>query len=205
MVEGRLYENLLRVLLARQYPAQFADGIDPQTEFLIREAWAKRHTEADALFHHTFSTKTALVGIGAPTHICLPAVAKALHTECVLPEHAEVANALGALKAEINAVTRVEISQRLSSSGREYYIVHSPAGSLRFDGLDEAIDAAKASSAEAALKEARLRGAAGSLEANTYIERHSAVSRWGSDVALGCAAVSEVAVRLDKHDLRNPH
>ncbi|MDR2421512.1 MAG: hydantoinase/oxoprolinase family protein [Oscillospiraceae bacterium] len=198
-VEGGLYENILRVMLAQKYPKQFKNGADAQTEFLIREAWASRGAGGDALFRYSFGTDAALVGIGAPAHVFLPEAARALGAECVLPEHAEVANALGALSADINVTARVEISQRLGSSGGMYYIVHSPAGSAGFDSRDEAAAAAMAAAEEAALKEARLRGASGELRANTYIESHSTVSRWGTDVALGGAAVSEVAVSLEPH------
>ncbi|SHH87263.1 N-methylhydantoinase A/oxoprolinase/acetone carboxylase, beta subunit [Sporobacter termitidis DSM 10068] len=196
LVGEHLYVNLLRILIAQQHPAQFAQGLDLQTEFLIRQGWAKRDTEAGGLFRYDLGTKAALVGIGAPTHVFLPAVAKALGTEYILPENAEVANALGALKADINAVTKVEISKALSSQGETYYVVHAPSGSSRFDSLDEALDAAKAASEEAALKEARARGALGELAVTTSVERHSTLSKWGTRVDLGCAALSEVTVRL---------
>jgi N-methylhydantoinase A/oxoprolinase/acetone carboxylase beta subunit len=196
LVGEHLYVNLLRILLAQQYPAQFTGGLDPQTEFLIRQGWAKRGSDEGALFQHALETKAALVGIGAPTHVFLPAVAKALGTECILPDNAEVANALGALKADISAIARVEIYQGLAASGHKYYIVHAPSGSSRFGDLDEAIDKAKAASEEAALKEARARGALGELAVSTNIKRHSTLSKWGSTVEMGCAVVSEVTVRF---------
>ncbi len=196
LVGGRLYENLLRILLAQQYPAVFERGLGDQALFLIREAWAKRGAVKDALCRYGFGTTAALVGIGAPAHVFLPAVAEALGAGCILPENAEVANALGALKADINTVARVEISQMLSSEGRLYYLVHGPAGSARFDDLDEATAAAKAASEASALKEARSRGALGQLAVNTVIEERTAQSKWGSDVRLGRTAVSEVTVRF---------
>ena len=196
LVGERMYVNLLRILLAQQYPAEFGRGLDPQTEFLIRRRWAERDRGESRLFRYSLQTKAALVGIGAPTHVFLPSVAKALGTEVILPEHAEVANALGALKADITAVSRVEISQGLSSSGHIYYIVHAPTGSSRFDDLDEAIVTAQAAAESAAMKEARARGALGQLAASSDIIRHSTKSKWGSTVNLGCTAVSEVTVRF---------
>jgi hypothetical protein len=97
--------------------------------------------------------------------------------------------------ADINVVSRIEISQRLSSSGGVYYITHTPAGSTRFDNLNDAISEAKEASAEAALKEARSRGAAGELTVDTSIARNKMVSNWGSGVSMGCTVVSEVTVR----------
>ena len=196
LVGGQMYENLLRVMLSRQHPAMFKDGADAQTEYLIKQAWADRGMEGQGFFRHAFGTNAALVGIGAPTHVFLPAVAKALGAQCILPENAEVANALGALMADIDVVSRVEISQRLASNGGMYYIAHAPTGSKRFDNLSDAIEMAKAASAEAAVKEARSRGAAGDIEVNTIVEKNRATTEWGADVSLGSAVISEVTVRL---------
>jgi len=196
LVEGRMYENVLRVLLAQQYPQQFADGIDAQTEFMIREAWAKRDADAPVLFNHIFTTKAALVGIGAPTHIFLPNVAKALGAKCILPQHADVANALGALKADVSVTMRVQISQRLDG-GNPYYIVHAPNGSVRYDDQTAATTAAQAAAETAAVEEARRRGLATELSVKTYIAKHNTTSRWGTGVDFGLSAVSEVAMGLD--------
>ena len=192
LVQGRMFENLLRILIMRQYPKQFKNGIDAQTEFFIRNAWQRRGTDTGALLHYNFGTSAALIGVGAPTHIFLPAVAEAIGAECILPEHAEVANALGALIADIYATRRVEISQALSSTGENYYLVHAPTGSTRFTDFDKALTAAQAAAEASAVKEARSRGAYGKLEINTYIDRHSVTSRDGASVSLGNAAVSEV-------------
>ncbi|MDR2615814.1 MAG: hydantoinase/oxoprolinase family protein, partial [Oscillospiraceae bacterium] len=91
LVGGKLYENILRVILAQEYPERFSGGLDAQTEFLIREAWAKRGAAGGGLFRYAFGSDAAIVGIGAPAHVFLPEAARALGAECVLPEHAEVA------------------------------------------------------------------------------------------------------------------
>ncbi len=56
-----------------------------------------------------FETKGVLIGVGAPTHIFLPRVAEALGSQCILPEHAEVANALGAVLADVRAKVEIEV------------------------------------------------------------------------------------------------
>jgi N-methylhydantoinase A/oxoprolinase/acetone carboxylase beta subunit len=195
-VGEHLYVNLLRILLAQEHPAQFGQGLDAQTEFFIRQSWASRGTGENGLLRSKLGTTAALVGIGAPTHVFLPEVAKALGTDYILPEHAAVANALGALKADINAVVRVEIEKRLSASGHTSFIVHAPEGSSRFENLDEALETAKAAAEAAALKEARARGALGELAVNTAVDQYTTLSKWGTTVELGCAAVAEVTVRF---------
>jgi N-methylhydantoinase A/oxoprolinase/acetone carboxylase beta subunit len=196
LVEGRLFENLLSAMIMRQYPTAFKNGVDAQTEFLIREAWANRNATGGRLFSHTFGANAAVVGIGAPTHIFLPAAAKALGANYISPEYAEVANALGALKAGIDVTIRVEISKWLSSDGDIFYIVHTPTGSSSFASLDDAIEAAKKASVDAASNEARSRCAAGEVSVNTHIERYSTESNWGTSVSLGSAVMSEAIMRL---------
>ena len=196
LVEGRLYEDLLSVVLSQRFPKKFEDGLDPQTELLIREAWSCRHDEQDMLFSYTLGTRAALIGIGAPTHIFLPSVAEALGAKCVLPEHAEVANALGALKADINVSVEIKISQRLAAGGL-YYIVHAPSGSSRFSSFEAAVNAAKELASEEARNEARLRGASGEITAVTYLNKHKTISKWGSEVELGSTVIGEVIMSLE--------
>lgn len=195
-VGEKLHVNLLRITLAQQYPAEFGGGLDKQTEFLVRESWKNRDIDETALFRHTLGTKAVLVGIGAPTHVFLPAVAKAFGTDYLLPDNAEVANALGALKADIDAVARVEIEKRLSASGHISLIVHAPTGSSRFESFDDALETAKAAAEAAAIKEARARGALGELAVSTAVEQHTTLSKWGTQVELGCTVVSEVTARF---------
>ena len=191
LVGGRMYENLVRIMLQLQYPAKYTNGLDLHLEHLIREAWALRNDSA-ALTRTAFSTKVTLVGVGAPTYVFLPEVARALGTGCVVPEDAEVANALGALNARISAMCRIEISQRLGDDGSSFYIAHLPDGSTRFDELDDAIKVAKAAAEKQAIKEARSRGAHGEIVISTSAKRDTTLSRWGNEVKLGCTVLSEV-------------
>jgi len=232
MVEGKLFENLVRVLLKRQYPKRFSGGLDEQTEFLVREAWAnkdktmdedndkekskdnakdkniavdkgsdKEHHngkigESNALFTQLFSTTASLISVGAPTHLFLPHVAKALGTRCVIPEHAEVGGALGALKADISASVRIDITQFLTSEGGMYYVVHTPEGSIKTFKFDDAIEKASAASVAAVINEARARGATGELNVSTTVNKSTTTTSFGSEVKTGSSVTSEVTVRF---------
>ncbi|MBQ8975486.1 MAG: hypothetical protein IJ072_07190, partial [Oscillospiraceae bacterium] len=163
----------------------------------IDNAWKNRDNGKDGLLHYGFGTSYTLIGIGAPTHLFLPEVAKALGAKYILPDNAEVANAIGALKADINAVVRVEISQRFNfEAGKSFYIVHAPSGSRRFDDKEEAGSFALNEARSAARTEAIARGATGDLAAKSALVKHKAISKWGTDVDMGYSAVAEVEVNL---------
>ncbi|MCL2137447.1 MAG: hydantoinase/oxoprolinase family protein [Coriobacteriia bacterium] len=196
LVQGRMYENLVRIIIAQQHGRKFAK-LDPQTEYLIKNSWETRNNDDADLFRYKFDTKATLVGIGAPTHIFLPEVARALGTDYAYPEHAEVANALGALRADIHAIVRVEVSKIISWNAGMYYVVHAPSGAVRYDELDDALEAAKAASIIAAQLEARARGALGELAVETTVGASSVSSKEGGSVALSYAAESIVTVRFD--------
>jgi N-methylhydantoinase A/oxoprolinase/acetone carboxylase beta subunit len=53
-----------------------------------------------------------IIGIGAPVHLFLPAAASLLGADPILPEHADVANAIGAITSQVVVRRRVEIRAR---------------------------------------------------------------------------------------------
>ncbi len=61
-------------------------------------------------FEVTLKLGIPVVGIGAPTHQFLPYTAKLLHTEAVVPAHADVANAIGAITSSVYVHRKVTIS-----------------------------------------------------------------------------------------------
>jgi N-methylhydantoinase A/oxoprolinase/acetone carboxylase beta subunit len=72
-----------------------------------------------------FHLREPIVGIGAPAGFFLEAVAEALHAQLILPEHHEVANALGAVAGSVMVVEEVLVYPRLDASGLEvlgYYV-----------------------------------------------------------------------------------
>ncbi|MDD2497332.1 MAG: hydantoinase/oxoprolinase family protein [Desulfitobacteriaceae bacterium] len=74
-------------------------------------------------FGCTLQMKMPVIGIGAPVRAWLPKMAEKLNTELVIPEHAEVANAIGAATGKIMETIRVLIKPGEGGGG---YIVHAP-------------------------------------------------------------------------------
>lgn len=168
-VKLKLYSNLVRILLGDKYPDIIKDGPDAQLSKLISNSWEDAKRGEAPYFSQLFKTKAALVGIGAPTHIFLPDVAKALGTECVIPKNAGVANAAGAVMGNITVTAQVDIHPNYTPGGITGYTVHSASinhtTKLKEDALEIALDEAK----KQALDEAKKRGIAGDIKLDTEI------------------------------------
>jgi N-methylhydantoinase A/oxoprolinase/acetone carboxylase beta subunit len=102
-----------------------------------------------------------LIGIGAPARRFLEPVAKALHTELILPQHHEVANALGAIAGTVMVVEELLIYPRLSGDGLEVlgYYVQTSEERQDFEELEDALAHARDLGRERALGAALRSGA----------------------------------------------
>ena len=81
-------------------------------------------SEADAAFRIELRLTSPIVGVGAPAHVYLPRAADLLGTRLVLPPHAEVANAVGAVAGVVRRERRVTIQP----TGRHAVRVLLPGG-----------------------------------------------------------------------------
>lgn len=180
-VKKTLYENIVRILMAGKYP-DLADP-DKQLGFMISESWENR-SRRNGFFNLGFSTGASLVGIGAPTHIFLPDVAKALGAGCIIPDHAEVANAVGAIIADISAVSEVKILPNYSSGVILSYSVQAGEGTIERETLEEAVETAGIEGGKLAEAEARRRGAIGRLKIKTQVHHETAESKDGMEIYL---------------------
>lgn len=101
--------------------------------FLNRLYFGKQSSVLKAEYH----LNKTLVAIGAPSGVWAANAGKRLHTDVIIPEHAEVANAVGA--AVGRAVENVEILIRQDSISNTF-IVYSSLNRTCFDTLLEATD-----------------------------------------------------------------
>ncbi|MDH7485550.1 MAG: hydantoinase/oxoprolinase family protein [Anaerolineae bacterium] len=124
-----------------------------------------------------------LVAIGAPVEAYMPGVANPLHTELVIPPHAAVANAVGAVAGTVVQRLRVLISPL---EGGERFRLHLPDGVRDFGDLEEAVRHAR--QVMFPLVEARARQA-GAEQAEVQMARHDRRAKvgggWGEEVYLG--------------------
>jgi hypothetical protein len=108
-----------------------------------------------------FRLRQPIIGIGAPANIFLPAVAKALHTELILPQHHEVANAVGAIAGSVMVEEELLIYPKLSRDGLEVfgYYVQALDERKEFEELEAALIHARELGHERALGAALRSGA----------------------------------------------
>ena len=185
-VERKLYRAVVTVLLQDQYPSlagslSASAGLDE----LIDTTWGTaRRGRGRGLLGLSFDTPAALVGIGAPIHLFLPAVAEALGTRCVVPENAGVANALGAIVGSIQVTRRVEIKPQYSIEGLTGYMVFGESGVVHTIDQATAIEEARKACRVAAREEAMRRGAQGEITVTTDVRISAPKTRDGEEVLL---------------------
>jgi len=96
-----------------------------------------------------------LIAIGAPAEAYYPEVARRLSARLLVPEHAAVCNAVGAVAGVVSETCEVLVNQPALNVFR----VHDPAGHRDYGEASEAIEHARRVSRELALAAARRAGA----------------------------------------------
>lgn len=107
----------------------------------------------------TIALNMPLVGIGAPAGILLPRVAKLLHTDLLLPDHFEVANAIGAAAGDIVVHKEAWVYPKLRNRYPVGFVVQWEQERKTFGKVQEALAYAQEQLSQAALDQAILAGA----------------------------------------------
>lgn len=160
-IKRSLYLNIVKMLLEREgmyapgdvMPEKALDLIMMGCDSILSHKGKALHGHGGSGLKCSFSTDFALVGIGAPIHVFLPDVARALNTEYIIPDNAAVANAAGAITGEVAAVESVTV--RPKDSG---YFCYSSLHRKEFASYEEALSWARKEAEEIAIKRAQERG-----------------------------------------------
>lgn len=144
-VTRRLFEEIVRREVSwenhkiRELPANW--------DFILSKAFAD---DEKGLGVH-FEMRKPVIAIGAPAQALVPKVADHLRAEIVIPDHADVANAVGAIGSEI--VVREEIL--ITPGQTSNYVLHGTGERLEFSELrkatDRAVEISKARARERAI------------------------------------------------------
>ena len=117
------------------------------------------------------------------------------HAE-VIPEHSSVANAIGAVVADVSARATVEIRSGFGPDGQFAYTIHASDRMERYEDYGQAVEAAGAAAKQLAIEEARRRGALGELSVEAQVDPHRGRDRHGAEVDLGTTVTACASGRL---------
>ena len=151
------------------------DGVTPGADdvlgrHLVERALAARDAATDSLIDVAFTLRRPLVAIGAPAATYYPAVAERLNARLVIPRHAAVSNAVGAVAGGVTQTVKALITA--PEEGR--YRVHVASGVREFADLEQAAQCAEHEAR--ALAEAQAREA-GAVEVRVEIERDDSIAQ----------------------------
>ncbi len=110
---------------------------EPTAGFLLERALEDRHEKQ---FGCKITLHRPIVALGAPVEAYMPFAAQKLNTKLVIPQHAEVANAIGAVSGGV--IQRHKLYIRPLNSGLTFRL-HLPEGSKDFIDLELAVDHAR--------------------------------------------------------------
>jgi N-methylhydantoinase A/oxoprolinase/acetone carboxylase beta subunit len=142
------------------------DGNDRLRRLFVDDALVD-DGKRDSLVEVALTLRRPLVAIGAPVETYYPAVAESLHTRLCIPQHAEIANALGAVVGGVMQTVRALIKPLEDEAFR----VHLPTGIQDFGDLEEAAAYATEQASLLAETQARRAGAT-DVQLQTHREDH---------------------------------
>ena len=140
------------------------------------------------------SVKPPIIAIGAPVGTYFPSVASQLNAQLVIPDHAEVANAIGAITSSIIETVEVLIDPIYSPAGIECYTVHSPIEKVDFDELSGAAAYAEVTAKKLAREKAIQAGAGQQVQVQIERNDQTAAEGYGGSNFLLASNVKATAV-----------
>lgn len=142
LVMRRMYHGIADILLDRKYPKETrmtgSESISQLVDHMYEEAKGVQKGEQPAWAGLGLQTDLPLIGVGAPTHIFLDKVAALLGTKAIIRENSPVANALGAIAAEVITRVAVRVKAEYESTELKGYVVFDDAGKHQFEEYEDA-------------------------------------------------------------------
>ena len=161
-VSRRVATHVAAMTLARQEGGEAGEFESPTAVALLETALIGH--EVAELMEVSLHCRRPIVAIGAPVVAYLPRAAELLHAELVIPDHADVANAVGAIAADV--VLRETILIRPDVGGG--YLILGRDRRVMMD-LEKAVSFAEAECRRRLANEA---GEAGTTVRDVHIRRH---------------------------------
>ena len=166
----RCGQALINFCLEREGSVQgLTSGSASDDSVFLKKALKKSGSER-SLIDIAFHLKVPVIAVGAPARTYYPLVTNRMNTEVIIPEHAAVCNAVGAVVSGV--VQKAE--GRITAPARGVYRLHWKEGVKDFSRLEEAVEFASEELERLAIKLAKL---AGSDAVDVQISRDDRVSR----------------------------
>lgn len=152
-VVQRIAETLVSVGLSTGTYGMESQELNTIASLIGRLLWGER--EQRGLFDLSFAKDYTLVAVGAPVAAFYSDVARRIDSPLLIPEHADVSNAIGAVAGKVRqrvAITMTEVIQGI-------YRVHAGDEIKDFEDFTAAVDFAKQVAATEATQKAQQAGA----------------------------------------------
>ncbi|MBN2852310.1 MAG: hydantoinase/oxoprolinase family protein [Clostridia bacterium] len=130
-IEDKIGQLLYTMIVRKLY--QYESKNDMEEEF-----YEFSYGSDSRLLNFDITCKFPIIGLGAPAYLYLPEVARKLNTTCIIPTHAGVANALGAIAGEIRITEFAEITTIYDNNQFVGYHLQTSNGVNLFDTYEEA-------------------------------------------------------------------
>lgn len=119
-ISERIFFAVSELLLTQENLHFRRHGITDEIRELFRHQWETRKEDDRSFLDCAFHANVPLIGIGGPIRLFLKDAADALRTDCIVPDFAPVANAVGAVTGKMSASCEAEIRPHgLSPEGEE--------------------------------------------------------------------------------------
>ncbi|MDP6438177.1 MAG: DUF1638 domain-containing protein [Candidatus Brocadiia bacterium] len=136
LIRDRCCELLAYQVMRRELSLGPGDpeGEDSEVLRALMDAMVTARADERGPFRVTFTENRTVVGIGAPAGVFIPEAGRLLGARVVVPPHAEVANAVGAVAGKV--IVREAVSIRPNEAGS--FIMMGPLGRREFGRLRDA-------------------------------------------------------------------
>ena len=153
---------------------------------MIEQSWSDKNQTIRSLFQTPFS----LVGVGAPIHVFLDDVAIKLGTTAIIPEFADVTNAIGAVAGNVSVQIEISILPATPEDESDGYIVYGSDENYTYTDLEQAIQKAIEIGSEKALQDMTARGASENITVSHKIKSYTGEAA-DNTVYLGTGVIIE--------------
>ncbi|SCJ54302.1 Acetone carboxylase beta subunit [uncultured Eubacterium sp.] len=116
---------------------RFSFHDDPAASFLLDKAFI---CNSEEFLRTEIHLQQPVIAVGAPVSAWLPAVIEKLHCKLIIPDHAEVANAIGAAVAQFSETVECLIRPKKGDTG---YLVYLPDHNEDFCDYQTAVEYGK--------------------------------------------------------------